>query len=211
MILTETKEKILSSEEFVLNEVEKLQYIFALKHEIRYGDIRQEKIRTESVAEHIYGMFVLSEYFLQLENTDQSMNHGKILRIILFHDIDEIETGDVIGYLKTDAQRQKEREATPKVIASIPELMRSHTSELLTEYENQQTAESKFVKAIDKIEPLFHLWNENGKAIQLKNETTREDNDRIKNRFVEAYPFMRRFNEVLNEAMDKEGFFTKST
>ena len=108
--------------------------LFGLKTKIRYGEERSEIIDTESVAEHIYGMMILNEYFLTLEDKNNAFDRIRINRMILLHDIDEIETGDMIGYLKTDAHREIERGAQEKVIAKIPESLRESMITLLDEY-----------------------------------------------------------------------------
>ena len=42
------------TKEYILSEVSKLQYLYKLKQEIRYGQARPEDLYTESVAEHLH-------------------------------------------------------------------------------------------------------------------------------------------------------------
>lgn len=121
MTLSETRRQIMEDDAFVLAEVARLQALYALKHEIRYARQRPEA-DTESVAEHIFGMLILIEYFLPLEDEAGDWRSEDIRRMALFHDIDEIETGDMLGYLKTDADRAREEGATLRVIARLPDL-----------------------------------------------------------------------------------------
>lgn len=177
-----------------------------MKRIIRYNRTRQEEIDTESDAEHVYGMFSLVDYFLPLES-DGSWDYARAQQLALYHDIDEILTGDRIGYLKTEADRAQEYNAQQEVVKLLPEIMRTRASAVIKEYEEQGTIESKFVKAIDKIEPLFHLINENGKEILRINKTTYSQNRSIKDRYVADFPYIKRFNEVLSVYMLKNGFF----
>lgn len=62
-------------------------------------------MHTESVAEHIYGMHILSSYFIKLEDVSNKWDYNKIQQLITWHDADEIETGYVITHRKTDADR----------------------------------------------------------------------------------------------------------
>jgi len=196
------------TEEDILNEVSKLQYCYGLKQEIRYGEGRYDQ--TESVAEHIYGMQVLASYFIELEDPMHGWDSKRIFEMITWHDMDELETGDMIGYLKTQKDRMREADAMEVVLSKLPDLMRKRIAEVVSEYELQETIESRFVKALDKIEPLFHLYNENGKTILNRNRTTQMDSRKIKDSYVAPFPYMRQFNDVINDKMEHEGYFAPS-
>ncbi len=207
-ILQDTREQIRTSDAFILAETRRLQTLYALKYEIRYARTRGA-LDTESVAEHVYGMLMLIEYFLLLEDEMGAWNHERIARMALFHDIDEIETGDTLGYLKTQANIDQERAAAEIVIQKLPALMREHTHALLDEYEAQETIEARFTKAIDKIEPLFHLYNKEGKRLLLQNGTTYEQSERIKRAYIGEFPYMVRFLDVIHGTMRNEGYFAE--
>lgn len=194
------------SKEEILNEVVKLQYFYGLKFEIRYAENRKDS--TESVAEHIYGMHVLANYFMELENPSHTWDRARIFEMITWHDMDELETGDMLGYMKTDADRAREAIAMQTVIEKVPTVIKDHIKLVAMEYEEQKTDESRFVKALDKIEPLFHLYNnEDGKEVLLRNKTTLEHSRKIKDAYVAAFPYMKEFNDVINTTMQEEGFF----
>jgi 5'-deoxynucleotidase YfbR-like HD superfamily hydrolase len=190
----------------VMAEVLKIQYFYGLKKEIRYGEMRTDV--GESVAEHIYGMHILALYFLELEDAACTWDRARIYEMITWHDMDELETGDVIGYKKTEADKEREATAIQSVIGRTPNTIKIRFVSILDEYQKQASVESRFVKGLDKIEPLFQVYNKNGKEILLRNKTTLDDSRRIKDRYVEAFPHMKHFNDVLNRTMDKEGFFT---
>lgn len=196
------------TEAFILEEVSKLQYCYGLKNEIRYGESRADV--TESVAEHIYGMHVLASYFQELEDPTHAWNTARITQMITWHDMDEIETGDVIGYKKTEVDRQRGEDAMDVVISKLPTILQETVKKIVDEYSTQKTLEARFVKALDKIEPLFQLYNHNGKEILMRNKTTQADSRRIKDAYVASFPFMKQFNDVLNDRMEKEGFFSPS-
>lgn len=207
MTLEETRKRILEDEAFVLEETKKLQELFKMKQVIRYHHKREEVIDTESVAEHVYGMMVLADYFIAL-GEHRDWNYARIQQMALYHDIDEILTGDRIGYLKTASDRAKEYDAQKAILALLPEISREIAGSCLEEYDLQSTIESRFVKAIDKIEPLFHLITENGKKICLENKVTHAQSRSIKDKYVQEFKYIRRFNDVLNEHMLKNGYFT---
>lgn len=193
--------------EFVISEVRKLQYLYGLKREIRYAESRAADDYTESVAEHIYGMHVCARYFLPLENPTGSWNRERIYDLITMHDFDEIETGDVIGYLKTHEMQAKEIDAIKKVIANAPEHLQNYFTELNDEYSAQQTIEAKFVKAIDKFEPTIHIYCEPLKKTLHRNQTTSEQSIRIKLPYMKDFPIMSQFTQLLHDKMLSEGYF----
>lgn len=198
----------LPTTEEVLDEVAKIQYLYQLKREIRYDQTRIND-DTESVAEHIYGMGILASYFLPLEDHKEEWNRSKIFETILWHDIDEVETGDMLGYLKTEQDIQAEREASLTLISKLPLHVAANVKELLQEYNDLTTIEARFVKAIDKIEPLFHLYNPAGKQTLLNNRTTIADSRRIKEQYIQDFSYIKHYCDVLHEIMIAEKFFVE--
>jgi putative hydrolases of HD superfamily len=192
---------------YILSEVAKIQYLYGLKYEIRYADERHEEDSTESVAEHIYGMHILCQYFLLLENPAGDWDKLKILEMILLHDIDEIETGDVIGYTKSQAMLDAEADAMRRVMQKSPEHMHRPMAAIIDEYELQESPEAKFVKAIDRFEPLIHLFNGKGKAVQHRGNTTRAQHMSLREDKLKPYPYLYAYYRVIEQEMFTQGFF----
>ena len=191
----------------IISETRKLQHLYGLKREIRYGQSRGDAEGTESVAEHVFGMHILAMYFLPLEDPISSWDRTRISDLITIHDLDEVETGDTIGYLKTDAQRAAEADAMRLVIRTAPEHMQESMTHLVDEYEAQTSPEARFVKAIDRFEPLIHVYSEHGRHTLHTNQTTIEHSRQIKNSYVAPYPYLKRFTETLQAVLQEEGYF----
>jgi len=195
------------TKEKVLTETAKLQYLYGLKKVIRYDQNRHETDSTESVAEHVYGMMILAQYFLPLEDPKGDWDRGRLYEMIAVHDIDEIETGDVLGYTKTAETRALELDAMKRTIESAPVTMQAHMNSCVTEYETRETPEAKFAKAIDKIEPLFQVFNEEGRAILQRNQTTAEQSLRIKTPYIQEFPFIKHFAEIIHQELVNGGYY----
>ncbi len=193
--------------EYILSEVRKIQYLYGLKREIRYGQSRTENDITESVAEHLYGMHLLAHYFLPLENPSGDWDRLKILTMITLHDFDEIETGDTIGYLKTPEMYAAERIAQETVIKKSPTHLQPHFRDHLDEYEAQTSTEARFVKAIDRLEPLLQTYSPFGKEIFAKNKTKLEHSQKIKDAYIKPFPVMYTYYQTLEQTMADEGYF----
>lgn len=208
--IQETQNKIVTSDKFVLSETAKIQYSYGLKHVIRYVVEREEEIGTESVAEHVYALHLLADYFLPLEDSEQKMDWSKIHDMLQYHDIDEIETGDIIGYLKTESQKAEEAKAMERVILRFPEHLQGKIQKVIREYDEQITSEAKFAKALDRIEPLFQIFNQNGKKILKLQNTTRKQSWEHKEPYLKSYKYLFRFLTVIEETMENEGYFSQS-
>lgn len=161
-----TKEELLNaSEEELLQEVGRLQYIFVHSQIIRHGLNRSgEEYQTQSVAEHIYNMMILAQYFRPLEDPESDWDWEKIHRMILWHDATELETGDTLTHHKNDKIRASEQEAIPQVMSKIPERLQSTYQADASEYEARASTESRFVKALDVVEVVISSHSEKGKA-----------------------------------------------
>lgn len=194
--------------EAVLEIFKTFQYLYRLKYEIRYELERDAQDFTESVAEHIYGMHLLADFFLLYEDPEHKLDRGRLRQMITWHDIDEIETGDIIGWKKSEIDRENETIASERVLQKLPEPLKTEATKVLEEYEKQITTEAKFVKAIDKIEPMFHLYNQKGKEWSLAVQLTRDASMRIKVPYVDYFPTIKLFNDHIHDQMESEGFFT---
>jgi putative hydrolase of HD superfamily len=195
--------------EFILTEVQKLKYLYGLKHEIRYGCTRPEDDLTESVAEHLYGMHLLAHYFLPLENPAGDWDTLRILSMITIHDLDEIETGDTIAYLKTAEQYEEEATARELVIQKSPAHLQEHIRSLSDEYHTRTSPEAKFVKAIDAFEPLIQIYSPFGRSVMRINKTTKEHVEKTKEIPISPFPVMYKYYRTILEAMIGEEYFHK--
>lgn len=138
--------------EYVLEEVRKIKYLYGVNKVIRYNLERQEKYQSQSVAEHLTNMLYLAHYFRELEDPGGKLDFEKVIRIILFHDLGEIETGDIITVAKNSEHEDAERLAIQNVKKKSPEFVSREIEEIYNEFENPKTPEGKFAKAIDKLE-----------------------------------------------------------
>ncbi len=207
MSLEEVRKRILEDDAFVLEEIQKIRILYKLKKEIRYAQERHSEYDTESVAEHVYGMHVIAQYFLPLEDRKREWDKIKIFETITLHDIDEVETGDTVSHHKTEVHEKQAQEAFVKVLGQMPEHMQSAAKALIEEYEERQTIEAKFVKAIDKSEPLFEVWDEVYKGIMHGNNNSLDDHWRTKKKYIEEFPYIKRFVEVATDRLNNNGFF----
>jgi len=141
----------------IQKEIEGILYLLGMKQVTRFGFEREQNDPTESVAEHVYGLFVLAKYFLPLVDPEHELDWQKIYDMILWHDTGEIETGDIPMFQKTEADDAKELQALELVKNKAPEHLSAEIYQSAMHYEAEDSQERKFMKAIDKLESAFSL------------------------------------------------------
>ena len=124
----------------------------SLKVKIRTGwiQIGIEKERLESVAEHIYGCLILaiainSEYKLNLDMY-------KVLKMLTLHELEEVLMGDLT--IRANITKEEKKELGKKYVHNIVKDLceANEIEELLDEFNDYETNESKFCYHIDKLE-----------------------------------------------------------
>lgn len=165
------------TEEHILSELRKLRYTYNINKVIRYNFEREEKFQTQSVAEHVANMIFLAMYFRELEDRERKMDFEKVVKIIMMHDLGEIETGDVISIIKNSGHYDIERKAIQEVKAQSPDFIKREIEEIFEEYENPKTVEGRFVKAIDKMEGQLFWMEKDG--VEMVNHVLENEGLRI--------------------------------
>lgn len=188
-----------SNEEFIA-EMERIRVFYTLKSVMRYGSTRDTSVHSESVAEHLYGMQLLAEYFLPLDDPEGLLDVGRIRELILFHEIGEIETGDISFHLKTDDIKMEERRAAARVADKLPQAFQKLALDRFLEFDTLASPEACFTDAIDKVEPIFQVFDPSIGLTLYKNQGITKDVAIGKKMLAtEPYPFMRRFLEAWTE------------
>lgn len=194
------------TKEFILDEVKKIQYLYQLSGVVRYNQTRAEE--TQSVPEHLYGMQLLAYYFHTHEPIVSGVHMERVIRMILAHDLDEIETGDVPGYLKTDAMKAAEADAQLRVLAQAPKALTDILAVATNEYEAKATLEARFVKALDRFEPLIQMYRPFGHTVLQKLKTTPAQSYNLKEPYLREFPVMYEYFKTIHTAMEEEGYFS---
>jgi len=185
----------------------KLQHIFKLKEIERSGKVLERK---ESTAEHTWSSMMLAEYFLKQMSHD--LDELKVLKLILYHDVVEIEAGDVHIVNQTPEKAEKEQQAFEKLKDLIPIELKDEYSEYFHEYENRTSKEAKFAKAIDALEPMIHWLNDKPawKASGFTEENLKEFKEKHLVEFPELMDFYKRLIEYLKQEDYIYEFLTSS-
>ena len=136
-------------------EIDKVKNIFRQTHLSGNG-------RNENDAEHSWHMAIMA--YLLREYSNEDIDIAKVMLMCLIHDIVEIDAGDTYAYDAEALQSQKAREdaAKQRIFAILPEEQAQELIALFDEFEEYETAESKFAHAMDNIQPLILNNSNNG-------------------------------------------------
>lgn len=122
----------------ILDIARQVRIAYQLKRTLRYAAPRDLSVHSESVAEHVFALFFLAEFFLPLEDPWQKMDARKIQQILLFHDFGEIVHGDIPYHFKTEADSLREQDDARMIFATLPEHLQKLALERWTSYEKKR-------------------------------------------------------------------------
>ena len=144
----------------------KRQMAFALEIDKAKNVFRQTHLslngRNENDAEHSWHMAIMA--YLLREYANEEIDIVKVMLMCLIHDIVEIDAGDTYAYDAEGLKTQKAREdaAKERIFSILPKEQKAEFTALFDEFDAYETAESKFVHAIDNPQPLILNDSNNG-------------------------------------------------
>lgn len=114
--------------------------------------------RRENTAEHSWHLALCA--MVLAEHANQPVDVNRVVRMLLVHDLVEIDAGDTFIYQAMDpvhraAQEVRERAAADRVFGLLPPDQGAALRDLWDEFERLQTPEAKFAKAVDRLEPML--------------------------------------------------------
>jgi 5'-deoxynucleotidase YfbR-like HD superfamily hydrolase len=205
----DTVHKIMDDDDFVKDEIEKILLYFNLKHTIRYGHSRNtQKEYYESVAEHVYGMHILTNYFLPLY-ANEHIDRQFVYTLINWHDMAEAVVGDMTSELKTKEHIDAELVAEEQILNMVTPHLSEVVGRCFREYHELVSLEAQFVRAIDKLEPLFHLLllaRKCGKA-PFKIGSTVEEDKVYRGKSISKFHLLQRFDDIISVELATYDYF----
>ena len=177
---------------------------------LRRNRVVSDPTRRENDAEHMYHFALMA--FVLAEYANGAVDVLRVLKMVLIHDIVEIDAGDAFIYdaAAQVGKREKEERAADRIFALLPEDQAMEMRALWEEFEAEQTAEARFAAAIDRVQPLLcnyftqgGAWKEYGVAAPQ----VFEGNGKIANGSEVLWAYV---SELLNDAITKDYFAVAS-
>lgn len=149
-----------------------LREIDRLKTVVRQSPLL-DRSRKENSAEHSWH---LAMYALLLqEHAGGPVDVNRVLRMLLLHDIVEIDVGDFPIHAGTSPALQAEQEAlaAARLFGLLPPEQGQPFLALWQEFERAESEDAQFAKALDRFQPLLinvftggGTWTENGVSME---------------------------------------------
>ncbi len=110
----------------------------------------------ETTAAHSWRLALMAG-LLSEEDAYGGLNSRRVLMMALVHDLGELYDGDVSAVLRPDPGKKYETEkaAVCRAVSMLEKKRQEEILELWEEYERGETAEARFVKALDKAETII--------------------------------------------------------
>lgn len=149
-----------------------LKEIDRLKTVVRQSPLLDAS-RKENSAEHSWHLamyaLVLNEY------ASVSVDTNRVVQMLLLHDIVEIDVGDypIHGGSSSELQAEQEEKAAMRLFGLLPQPQADAFLALWREFEDAETDDARFAKALDRFQPLLvniftggGTWTESGVSLE---------------------------------------------
>ncbi len=164
--------------------------------------------RFENDAEHSWTISIMALLLREYANFDVDI--GKVITMLLLHDVVEIDAGDTFLYSQERKNAAvKEEKAAKRIFGLLDGDQRERFFSLWKEFEDRTTNEAKFASVFDRLEPLIQNYLTEGytwKANGITYEMVMEKNGHIKEGSEEIWKFV---VALLDSAVEK-GYLSKS-
>ncbi len=118
----------------------------------------------ENSAEHSWHLSAMALVLAEHANAD--IDQFRVLKMLLVHDIVEIDSGDTYIYdtAGNDTKAVREQEAAQRIFGLLPDDQKLELTQLWQEFEARETPEAKFAAALDRLMPLLHNYHTEGRS-----------------------------------------------
>ncbi|WP_237055078.1 HD domain-containing protein [Microbulbifer sediminum] len=137
--------------------------------------------RYENSAEHSWHVCLAA--LMLKDYADDAIDIDRVIRMLLIHDLGEIDAGDKIIYAsETAAQKECEAAGVRRLLEMLPNGRGTEYLRLWEEFEAGETADARFARAVDRVPPLLHNLHGGGhswREHRVPKERVLELNSRI--------------------------------
>ena len=183
-----------------MHDILRFRKLYELKKIYRHNSVEGRK---ESVAEHVWSALMLADYILTTSHL--TLNRLRIYELLMYHDIVEIEAGDIpIHHEERRKNKQEnEKKALAKLMKDLPKEIAEKLSILFDEFEQQKSPEAQFARAIDKLDATLHELDYKKDWEGWNEEMLRKYNEKA----TSAFPQTKALFEQLVSYAKKNNYF----
>ncbi|MXX62333.1 MAG: HD domain-containing protein [Holophagales bacterium] len=161
--------------------------------------------RLENSAEHSWHLTLMA-LVLSEHAAASGLDQLKVLKMLIVHDLVEIDAGDTFVYDQAGLEDQEEREqrAAERIFGLLPAESGAELRAIWDEFEARQSPEAKFARALDRLQPMVlnyinggGPWQEHG----VRADQVREINGCIEDGAPELWRYA---EELIEDAVRRE-------
>ena len=130
--------------------------------------------RLENDAEHSWHLAVMAVLFLEHADPPE-VDLLRVIKMVLIHDLVEIDAGDTYAY-DTEAlvdQAERENRAANRIFGMLPADQRQEFRALWEEFDARHTPDARYAAALDRLQPMMHNYFTDGR-VWIQNGITAE-------------------------------------
>lgn len=163
------------------------------------GILRQtlliDESRRENSAEHSWHLALMA--VLLIEYAPVGVDLLSAIKMLLIHDLVEIDAGDTFCYdlQGNETKAERETQAATRLFGLLPPEQGTELKAIWQEFEAQETVTAKFAAALDRLQPVLHNQQTKGGTWRLHNINRRQVERRvepIKTGAPELWPFVQK-------------------
>ena len=175
-----------------------------LKKTVRYKSASVEL--TESVADHSWRLAMTT--MIVANHLKLDINIERAIKIALVHDLGEYLHGDVeykriyLGTISKDEKHRMELEGINSAKNKLPKNLGEEIYNIWKEYDEAETREAKFVKALDKMEAIMHVHSKGHETFDIPDSVATYA-DKAVSKFPELKEMLHMLKMRLKEEFEK--------
>ncbi|ATW27681.1 HD domain-containing protein [Candidatus Formimonas warabiya] len=168
------KKRLIKQIEFIV-QIDKLKQVFR-------QTLLTDGLRKENDAEHSWHAAIMALLLSEYANFAE-LDVSRVIKLILVHDLVEIDAGDVYCYdqdVNQDRVKKYEKDAAVRLFNILPEDQAQEILSLWEEFEEWLSPEARFAASLDRLQPLLHdyytkgiVWDKNhvkSKQVMARNK-----------------------------------------
>lgn len=195
------KERPLKQIRFIV-EIDQLKQI--LRQNIKIGTLRNENDAEHSW--HLAVMAILLSEYAAAEEVDVL----RVVKMVLIHDLVEIDAGDTFCYDEKayEDKAWREQRAAERLFNILPPNQAHEIWELWREFEELKTPEARFAACLDRVQPLLLNYHTNGhtwKKPRVTSEKVLQRNELLR----ENAPLLWEYAKEVIEDSIKKGYLQR--
>jgi putative hydrolase of HD superfamily len=127
-------------------------------------------VRRENSAEHSWHLAVMA--LVLGDYAPPGTDLSRVMAMLVVHDLVEVDAGDLFVYASAEDQARQEaaeRAAADRIFGLLPPDQAASARGLWDEFEERRTAEARFARALDRLQPMLAniqadggTWREHG-------------------------------------------------